>query len=148
MKIFEPEIVIRLVANETELSQMFYVRWLVLRKPLGMELGTEQDRYEKGSFQFVAVFGDRIIGAARLRKESENLGIISFVAVLPEFRDRGVGTKLIEKLIEKAQQENLQILKLKSRIGAINFYKKIGFYEQGDFFDYLTIPHINMEIKL
>lgn len=148
MKNFEPEIVIRPVANETELSQMFYVRWLVLRKPLGMALGTEQDQYEKGSFQLVAVFGDRIIGSARLRKESEILGIISFVAVLPEFRDRGVGTKLIEKLVEKAQQENLQILKLKSRIGAINFYKKIGFSEQGDFFDYLTIPHINMEINL
>lgn len=148
MKIFEPEIVIRPVANENELSQMFYVRWLVLRKPLGMELGTEQDRYENGSFQLVAVFGDRIIGSARLRKESEILGIISFVTVLPEFRDRGVGTKLIEKLIEKAQQENLQILKLKSRITAINFYKKIGFYEQGGFFDYLTIAHINMEINL
>lgn len=148
MKIFDPEIVIRLVANETELNQMFYVRWLVLRKPLGMALGTEQDQYEKGSFQLVAVFGDRIIGSARLRKESENLGIISFVAVLPEFRDRGVGTKLMEKLIEKAQQENLQIVKLKSRITAISFYKKIGFYEQGDFFDYLSISHINMEIRL
>lgn len=148
MKIFDPEIVIRLVANETELNQMFYVRWLVLRKPLGMELGTEQDRYEKGSFQFVAVFGDRLIGSARLRKESETLGIISYVAVLPEFCNQGVGTKLMEKVIEKAQQENLQILKLKSRITAISFYKKIGFYEQGDFFDYLTIPHINMEIRL
>jgi predicted GNAT family acetyltransferase len=89
MKISESEIEIRSVANEAELSQMFYVRWLVLRKPLGMALGTEQDQYEGNSFQLVAVFGDRIIGSARLRKESENLGIISFVAVLPEFRDRG-----------------------------------------------------------
>lgn len=148
MKISDSEIEIRLVANEAELSQMFYVRWLVLRKPLGMALGTEQDRYEGNSFQLVAVFGDRIIGAARLRKESENLGIISFVAVLPEFRDRGIGTKLMEKLIEKAQQENLQVVKLKSRIRAINFYKKLGFSEQGEFFDYLTIPHITMEFKL
>lgn len=95
----DSEIEIRLVANEIELSQMFYVGWLVLRKPLGMVLGTEQDLYEKDAFQFVGVFGDRIIGSARLRKESENLGIISFVAVLPEFRDRGIGTKLVEKLI-------------------------------------------------
>ncbi|MFB2895034.1 GNAT family N-acetyltransferase [Aerosakkonemataceae cyanobacterium BLCC-F50] len=148
MKISEQEIVIRLVANEVELSQMFYVRWLVLRKPLGMALGTEQDQYEGNSFQLVAIFGDRIIGTARLRKESENLGIISFVAVLSEFRDRGIGTKLVEKLIEKAQQEKLQVVRLKSRITAIDFYKKIGFSEQGEFFDYLTIPHITMEIKL
>ncbi|OKH40363.1 hypothetical protein NIES2119_01690 [[Phormidium ambiguum] IAM M-71] len=148
MKIAEQEIVIRLVANEAELSQVFYLRWLVLRKPLGMELGTEQDQYEGNSFQFVAVFGDRIIGAARLRKESENLGIISFVAVLSEFRHQGIGTKVMEKLMEKAQQEKLQVVKLKSRITAVEFYKKIGFSEQGEFFDYLTIPHITMEIKL
>ena len=67
---------------------------------------------------------------------------------LPEFRDRGVRTKLIEKLIEKAQQESLQVVRLKSRITAIDFYKKIGFSEQGEFFEYLTIPHINMQIKL
>ncbi|XWK91502.1 MAG: GNAT family N-acetyltransferase [Phormidium sp.] len=148
MKISESEIEIRLVANEVELSQMFYVRWLVLRKPLGMALGTEQDQYEGNSFQLVAVFGDRIIGSARLRKESENLGIISFVAVLPEFRNQGIGTKLMEKLMEKAQQESLQVVRLKSRITAVDFYKKIGFSEQGEFFDYLTIPHITMEIKL
>ncbi|MFB2877208.1 GNAT family N-acetyltransferase [Floridanema aerugineum] len=148
MKISESEIEIRLVANEVELSQMFYVRWLVLRKPLGMALGTEQDQYEGNSFQLVAVFGDRIIGSARLRKESENLGIISFVVVLPEFRNQGIGTKLIEKLIEKAQQENLHVVRLKSRITAIDFYKKIGFSEQGELFEFLTIPHITMEIKL
>jgi predicted GNAT family N-acyltransferase len=148
MNISEPEIVVRPVANETELSQMFYVRWLVLRKPVGMAIGTEQDQYEKDSFQLVAVCGDRIIGSARLRKESENLGIISFVAVLPEFRNQGVGTKLVENLIETAKQENLQIVKLKSRITAINFYKKFGFTEQGQQFEYLNIPHIFMEIKL
>lgn len=148
MKFSESEIEIRLIANETELSQMFYLRWLVLRKPLGMALGTEQDQYEENSFHLVAVFGDRIIGSARLRKESEELGIISFVAVLPEFRNQGIGTKLIEKLIEKAQQENLQVVRLKSRVTAIEFYKKIGFSEQGELFNYLTIPHINMEIKV
>ncbi|MGA9380132.1 MAG: GNAT family N-acetyltransferase [Phormidium sp.] len=148
MNFSDSEIEIRLVANETELSQMFYVRWLVLRKPLEMVLGTEQDQYEKDAFQLIVVFGDRIIGSARLRKESENLGIISFVAVLPEFRDRGVGKKLMQKLIEKAQQEKLQVVRLKSRITAIDFYKKIGFSEQGEFFDYLTIPHITMERKL
>ncbi|MBO3457839.1 GNAT family N-acetyltransferase [Aetokthonos hydrillicola Thurmond2011] len=139
---------VRLVKNQEELNDLLYQRWLVLRAPLGMAQGTETDGHEEGACHLVAVSDSQIIGSARLRLLSEDLGSIAFVAVLPEFRNQGIGTKLMEQLIKIGIEKNLQILRLKSRINAINFYERLGFVAEGEFFDYLGIPHIFMSYKL
>lgn len=139
---------VRPVKNEQELNDMFYQRWLVLRSPLGMQRGTEKDKYEDSAFHLVTVCDNQIIGSARLRLLSLDIGSIAYVAVLPEFRNQGIGTKLMEKLIETASEKNLHTLRLMARISAINFYARLGFVREGEFFDYLDIPHIFMYYKL
>ena len=143
-----PNIDIRQVQNAQELAEMFDQRWLVLRSPLGMEKGSERDNYEDEAVHFVGICDRKIIASARLRELSPGLGSIGYVAVLPEFQNQGIGTKLIEKLITKAQAKNLKILRLKSRINAIKFYQRIGFTAQGNPFDFLGIPHIFMQLEL
>lgn len=96
---------VRPVKKETELDDMYYQRWLVLRAPLGMDRRTEKDKYDNSTFHLVAVCNERVIGSARLRELSEELGSIAYVSVLPEFCNQGIGTKLIEKLIEKAKEK-------------------------------------------
>lgn len=139
---------IRPVKNEQELNEMFYQRWLVLRAPLAMPEGTEKDLYEDSAFHLVALGDRQIIGSARLRLLSPEIGSIAYVAVLPEFRNQGIGTSLMEKLIFIATEKNLQTLRLMARKDAINFYKRLGFVTEGEFFDYLDIPHIFMYYKL
>ena len=139
---------IRPVQNAQELEDMFYQRWLVLRSPLGMEKGSERDNHEDDAVHLVGICDRKIIASARLRELSPGLGSIGYVAVLPEFQNQGIGTKLIEKLITKAQAKNLKILRLKSRINAIKFYQRIGFTAQGNPFDFLGIPHILMQLEI
>ncbi len=139
---------VRPVKNEQELNEMFYQRWLVLRAPLAMPEGTEKDLYEDSAFHLVALGDRQIIGSARLRLLSPEIGSIAYVAVLPEFRNQGIGTSLMEKLIFIATEKNLQTLRLMARKDAINFYKRLGFLPEGEFFDYLDIPHIFMYYKL
>jgi len=141
---------IRYIKNQQELEEMFYQRWFVLRKPLGMERGSEKDEYDDSdsAVHLVAVFQDKIIGSARLRQLSPELGSISYVAVSPEFQNQGIGTKLMHKLIEIAQEKNLHAVKLRARINALNFYKRLGFTEEGELHDYRGIPHIFMYCKL
>ena len=143
-----PQVDIHPVKNQQELEEMFYQRWLVLRSPLGMEIGSERDNHEDGALHLIAMCDRKIIASARLRELSPKLGSISYVAVLPEFQNQGIGTKLIKKLIAKAQQKNLKILRLMSRINAIKFYQKLGFSEQENPFDYLGIPHIFMQLEI
>ena len=139
---------VRPVKNQQELEDMYYQRWLVLRAPVEMNRGTEKDKYDSTAFHLVAVCNDRVIGSARLRELSEELGSIAYVSVLPEFRNQGIGTKLIEKLIEKAKEKNLKHLRLMTRLTALDFYKRLGFLEIGDPFDFLDIPHRFMVFNL
>ena len=143
-----PQVDIHPVKNQQELEEMFYQRWLVLRSPLGMEIGSERDNHEDGALHLIAMCDRKIIASARLRELSPKLGSISYVAVLPEFQNQGIGTKLIKKLIAKAQQKNLKTLRLMSRINAIKFYQKLGFSEQENPFEYLGLPHIFMQLEI
>ena len=142
------KIIVRGVKNQEEIEKMLYIRWLVLRKPLGKDKGSEKDKYDNESFQIIAINNNRIVGCARLRKMSLILGSIAYVAVLPEFQNQGIGSKIINKLIEKARNENLEEIKLGSRCYAVNFYKKLGFIQCGEIYDFLGIPHIHMILKL
>lgn len=139
---------VRPVKKETELDDMYYQRWLVLRAPLGMDRGTEKDKYDDRAFHLVAVCNYRVIGSARLRELSEELRSIAYVCVLTEFCNQCIGTKLIEKVIEKAKEKNLKSLRLMSRMSALGFYKRLGFSDIGEPFDFLDIPHKFMGLKI
>ena len=134
--------------NKQELEDMYYQRWLVLRAPLGMDKGTEKDQYESSAFHLVAVCNNQVIGSARLRELSSGLGSIAYVALLPEFRHQGIGTKLMETLIEKAKVNTLKGLRLMTRMNALSFYSRLGFIADGDPFDYLGISHQFMYLNI
>lgn len=135
---------IRPVQNQHELDDMYKQRWLVLRAPLEMARGTEKDKDDDSAFHLVAIYNSQVIGSARLRKLSPELGSIAYVAVIPEFQNQGIGTKLIDKLIEQAQEQKLKHLRLMARVKALSFYKRFGFLERGVPFNYLDVPHIFM----
>lgn len=139
---------VRPIKNETELDDMYYQRWLVLRAPLGMARGTEKDKYDNSAFHLVAACNDRVIASARLRELSEELGSIAYVSVLPEFCNQGIGTKLIEKFIETAKEKNLKSLRLMSRISALRFYQRLGFSDIGEPFDFMDIPHKFLSLEI
>lgn len=139
---------VRPVKNKQELEDMFYQRWLVLRSPLGMELGSERDSHEYSAIQIVATLDRKIIGSGRLRELSPELGSIAYLAVLPEFQHRGVGTKLIEKLILQSREKHLKTVRVMSRINAVKFYQNLGFLTENKSCEYLGIPHVFMQLKI
>ncbi len=145
-----PEFKISLIQSQSEKDEMYYQRWLILRKPINMERGTEKDEYDddNSSLHFIAVCEEKIIGSARLRQLSTELGSISYVAILPEFQLQGVGTALIKKILEIAKQKQLESLRVMSRITAHQFYRKVGFIETGEVFQFLEIPHQFMYFNL
>lgn len=139
---------IRSIQNEIEFNDMLYQRWLVLRAPLGLPRGTEKDKYEDSAFHPIALWEKQIVGSARLRLLSEDLGSIAYVAILPEFQNQGIGTKLMQKLIAIAAEKNLKTLRVMARTNVINFYNRLGFIAEGEPFDYLDLLHLFMYYKL
>lgn len=87
---------------------------------------------------FVAVSGElhpTIIGFASLtivRGLTHSIGMISAMAVLPTYRRRGVGAKLLEAVLRRASQLNLRALwvdKSRANDQARAFYAALGFEE-------------------
>ena len=80
------------------------------------------------------------IGTGRLLPD----GHIGRMAVLREWRGRGVGSALLRALMEAGRQRGFEKMILAAQIQAMPFYEKAGFVAQGGIFDDAGIPHRNM----
>ena len=75
-------------------------------------------------------------------------GHIGRMAVLPEWRRRGVGYAVLLVLIEAARARGDQSVRLHAQVHALGFYGKAGFVAEGPVFDDAGIPHRTMSCKL
>jgi N-acetylglutamate synthase-like GNAT family acetyltransferase len=72
-----------------------------------------------------------IAGAAALQTESEGLGYVRFVYILPKHQRKGIGTRLVAHIEIEARRLGLKTLKVPhvdtNAHWAINFYMKLGY---------------------
>jgi predicted GNAT family N-acyltransferase len=86
----------------------------------------------------------RAIGCGRLLPD----GHIGRMAVRPEWRGRGVGSALLERLVEVARARGDAKAMLNAQTHAMPFYARFGFVPAGEPFDEAGIPHQAMERAL
>ena len=86
----------------------------------------------------------RPIGTGRLTPEHK----IGRMAVLQEWRGRGVGEALLQALIEQARALGLPEVALHAQADAIGFYEKFGFEPYGERFEEAGIVHQSMRLAL
>ena len=71
-------------------------------------------------------------------------GTIGRMAVLKEWRRRGVGSALMERLLAEARYRQLPQVALNAQAYVTGFYRKFGFETTGEEFRDAGIPHIKM----
>lgn len=81
--------------------------------------------------------GGRAIGCGRLLPD----GHIGRMAVLREWRGRGVGGALLEHFVALARRRGHTVARLNAQVHAIPFYRAHGFVVEGDEFEEAGIPH-------
>ena len=85
---------------------------------------------DPNSTTIVISFEDIIVGVASIhiiKKLTRILGVIEDVAVNEKYRGKGVGKKLVERLILIGKQKNCDKIVLSSSEENSKFYEKIGF---------------------
>jgi predicted GNAT family N-acyltransferase len=101
----------------------------------------EWDGMDEGALHLLALDGaGRPIGTARLLPS----GQIGRMAVLPSWRRRGVGSALLQRLLEEAVKGQWPALFLNAQLTAVPFYTGHGFSPQGGVFAEAGIPHRRM----
>lgn len=105
----------------------------------------ERDALDAGSHHVLAEdAGGRVIGTARLTP----LRSIGRMAVLPQWRGRGVGGALLHALLRQAADRGWSEVGLHAQAHAIGFYRDHGFREVGEPFVEAGIDHRAMQLRL
>ena len=104
----------------------------------------EWDTEDSVSLHFMVYDHDQPIATARLLGSNG----IGRVAVLKDYRGKGIGKLLMEAVIAQARKEGREFLKLSSQVHAVPFYAGLGFAVQGEEYLDCEIPHIDMWMPL
>jgi predicted GNAT family N-acyltransferase len=139
-----PDYTIREATWPKERPLLRVVREAVFVQEQGVPLEMEWDDDDIMAYHLVALDAQQHpIGTARLLGS----GQIGRMAVLPAWRRRGVGSALLSRLLQRAEETGQRHLFLHAQIGAEAFYAKAGFTPQGKIFHEADIPHRRMVLK-
>jgi len=101
----------------------------------------EWDEHDAVSRHVIARDSDGgVIGTGRLLAD----GHIGRMAVLADWRGKGVGRALLERLLEESRLQGHTRLALHAQTQASGFYRRFGFVEEGPEFMEAGIPHRTM----
>lgn len=105
----------------------------------------EFDSVDPECFHFIARDNfHQAIGTARLSPHQK----IGRMAVLPRWRNKGVGKALLLALMDKARRLGWTEVMLSAQTEAMGFYEQLGFTKVGDVFMEANIPHQGMRLEI
>jgi ribosomal protein S18 acetylase RimI-like enzyme len=129
--------IIKKITSETTFS----VRNPVLRP----NLPVETCRFDGDNLPSTVHFGyydnEKLVGIVSVfEKNNENWNNnrqfqIRGMAVLEEFQKKGIGEKLVQTVINLAQEKEIELIWFNARKNAVPFYEKIGFHINGTAFE-------------
>jgi YbgC/YbaW family acyl-CoA thioester hydrolase len=131
--------------------------WATLRQPAAMvrqevfiqeqKIPMAEEWDEADAVALHAVAWNRLgapLATGRLLPAEQQTGRIGRMAVTRTLRGSGVGQKVLQHLVQAAQQRQDKQLLLHAQEQVQSFYARHGFVAQGDVFDEVGIAHIAM----
>src|SRR5262249_13025114 len=101
------------------------------------------DRDDKRALHFLAFKAGKVVGTARLVMHHRSAKV-GRMAVLKNYRRKGIGTKLLRKAILTARRQGVQHIYLHAQVPVIGFYEALAFRCVGPFFTEAGFPHGKM----
>jgi predicted GNAT family N-acyltransferase len=120
------------------------IRFTVFVEEQGVPREIELDEHDSQSVHVLAFDGRRAVGTARLLPD----GHIGRMAVLKDWRGRGIGALLLKSLMERAKARGDAEVALSAQVHAVPFYRAHGFVPQGDEYLEAGIRHQAMKRRL
>lgn len=117
------------------------IRTKVFIEEQHVEPEIEYEYEEEGNY-YLLFQNDDPVATARWRKTEKGIKLERF-AMLKEFRNQGLGKKLLDAVLEDVVPFGDKIY-LHSQVIAINYYKRSGFVAESEHFWEANIEHVMM----
>ena len=141
----DPPFVVRPVNWLASRDKLNAVRRAVFVEEQKVPEELEWDDADERAYHVLATAEDGTpIGTGRLKLD----GQIGRMAVIREWRGRGVGTAILQTLLALAEKEGCTTVRLHAQTQAVPFYARHGFIASGPEFEEAGIPHRVMELAL
>ena len=141
----EPRLAILEATTPADLRAVMAIRGDVFIHEQNLTNVVDDDPYDAGSGAVVllALYDGEPVGTGRVHVWRGDAHI-AWVAVLPDYRARGVGRELMVALLDAARELGARRVTLSAQTHAIGFYRRLGFETTGSLFVMGNIDHITM----
>lgn len=139
---------VRRIPGDGKLADAFEVRRSVFIEGQDVPESIEMDGNDEDAIHFVVVDGDQPVGTARLRIPEPETAKPERVAVIEEYREQGVGRRLMELIEAEGREQGCARAVLHAQTHVIDFYEKLGYEVTSEEFEEAGIPHVEMEKQL
>lgn len=93
----------------------------------------QKNYFDNGGTFLVTVDDSRIIGTGAIRRLEEDVCELKRMWLLADYHGQGLGYRMMQELFKSAREKGYKFIRLETdrtvQTRAVNFYKKLGFYE-------------------
>lgn len=116
-------------ATETwQQAGAYYVRIQAMAKQYHITLREEFDEHDGPDTNYIVLLDKEFpVATCRIYEIDKNSVMIGRVVVLPEYRNQGLGSRVIGEAEAWIKEQNYKKIVLESRDVAVEFYKKLGY---------------------
>ena len=85
---------------------------------------------ENSHFKYTVFYDSQLVGMARVISDRATFFCIRDLAIIPEYQRNGIGSKLLEKIIDDIKHAIFKspcMVEIQCSLGTEGFYKKAGF---------------------
>lgn len=132
----------------SQAGELHGIRDAVFVAGQGIDPALERDADDAGALHVLARAVDgQPVGTARLVHDGRQ-GRIGRMAVLPDWRGRGIGAAMLRWLQVRARELGLGRLQVHAQLPALPLYLRAGYLPAGPGFDEAGLPHLPLQLRL
>jgi len=120
------------------------IRFAVFVEEQGVPIDIELDGQDVLSVHALVFDEDKPVATGRLLPD----GHIGRMAVLKDWRRRGIGALMLQSLMQRAKERGYTEVALSAQVQAVPFYRAHGFEAEGEEYLEAGIKHLTMKRRL
>ena len=137
-------LVVEVVDYQAAIAKINQIRTIVFQQEQKVAAELEFDGLDAAATHLLAYRHNKAVGTARIRTIDKDTAKIERLAVLPEARKQGIGTKLMEAALAHISQQDKAQIVVHAQAYISHLYQQLGFETIGEKFSEAGIEHVKM----